>query len=83
MKGSSPNKLKSSDRLTVSVTHPCPFAIMANGPGWVPSLMCLMVAVLDDPIMRRDDDIDIQWESRIRRVLETVPDKSADFLVMI
>ena len=33
-----------------------------------------MIAVFSGPISRRDDVIDSQWDSRIRRILEAVPD---------
>ena len=72
--GSSPNRFKSTDRLTGSVTRPRPFAIMANGHGWVPSPRRYIVAVSDGVISRKDDVIDSQWDSRIRRILETAPE---------
>ena len=37
-----------------------------------------MIAVFGGPISRRDDVIDSQWDSRIRRILETVPYSLAD-----
>ena len=39
-----------------------------------------MIAVFDGPISRRDDVIDSQWDSRIRRILETVPDPWGVFI---
>ena len=36
-----------------------------------------MIAVFGGPMSRRGDVIDSQWDSRIRRILETVPDANA------